>query len=779
MRKAVIVTLVVSCMSITMFSQQAAYKNKNLSPEERTKDLLSRMTLDEKIMQMQCIWSQKSVIFSTGDFNEKKARELLKNGIGEIARMNENKGASGTGFHPTFPPKKAAELYNKTQKFFVEKTRLGIPIMVHEEGLHGQQAQNATNFPVPIGLASSWNEDLMTEIYTNVAEEIRARGGGQVLAPVIDVVRDPRWGRTEETMGEDPFLISKLGIAEVKGFQGSGTYLDKNHVAATLKHFGVHGQSEGGNNIAPSNIDEHLAREVFFKPFKDNIQIAKPMNIMVTYNELWGTPAHANKKLLKDILRNEWDFKGVVVSDYYAISDLKNIHKITSSVDEAGYFAFKSGVDVELPDQEGYKNLSEYVKNGKIAISEIDEVVSRILINKFRVGLFDNPYVDPNYAEQIVGNDQKRAIAYKAATESMVLLKNEKNFLPIDKEKVKTIAFIGPNADRCILGGYSSTPKVCISPLQAIKEKYGDKINILYAEGARLTDVNSPFPETIRLVPREDNDARIAEAVSIAKKADIVVLFVGANEATSREAYGPTAPGDLSTLELLNGQNELVKQIVALGKPTCAFVNSGTTLSIGELTNSVSAVMQCWFLGQEGGYAMVDALFGDINPSGKLPISFPRTAGHIPAYYNYKPSSRRGYNLGLDVTPLFPFGYGLSYTTFEYSDLSLSSSEMKKDGSVNVTVKVKNTGSKRGAEVVQMYIHDEYSSMPRPVKELKGFKKIWLDPGQSQTVSFTINPDLLSFYDENMKWIVEPGDFTIMVGTSSDKTDSINLKVTE
>lgn len=782
MRKSIILSLIVSFISITMFSQKPPYKNRNLSPEERTKDLLSRMTLDEKIMQMQCLWrgkSGKKAIFTEGKFDYKKAKEILPNGIGSLARINEDMGPKAIGPHPTLTPKEAAIQYNKVQKYFLEETRLGIPVMIHEEGLHGQQAVNATNFPVPIALASSWNENLLTEIYTNVGEEIRSRGGGQVLAPVIDVVRDPRWGRTEETMGEDPFLISRLGIAEVQGFQGSGTYLDKNHIGATLKHFGVHGQSEGGNNIAPSNIDEHLAREVFFKPFKDNIQIAKPMNIMVTYNELWGKPAHANKKLLNNILRDEWGFKGVVVSDYYAISDLKNINKITSSVDEAGYIAFKSGIDVELPDQEGYKNLSEYVKNGKVSMSEINEVVSRILINKFRVGLFDNPFVDPNYAEQIVGNNQKRAVAYKAATESMVLLKNEKNFLPIDKEKVKTIAFIGPNADRCILGGYSSTPKNCISPLQAIKEKYGDKINILYAEGARITDVNSPFPEIIRLVPREDNDARIAEAVSIAKKADIVVLFVGANEATSREAYGPTAPGDLSTLELLNGQNELVKQIVALNKPTCAFVNSGTTLSIGELTNSVSAVMQCWFLGQEGGYAMVDALFGDINPSGKLPISFPRSAGHIPAYYSYKPSSRRGYNLGLDVTPLFPFGYGLSYTTFDYSDLNLSSSEMKKDGTVKVTVKVKNTGSKRGAEVVQMYIHDEYSSMPRPVKELKGFKKIWLDPGESQIVSFTIDSELLSFYDENMKWIVEPGDFSIMVGTSSDKTEKINLKVVE
>ena len=352
-------------------------------------------------------------------------------------------------------------------------------------------------------------------------------------------------------------------------------------------------------------------------------------------------------------------------------------------------------------------------------------------------------------------------------------------FLPLDSDKVKTIAFIGPNADRCILGGYASSPKQCISPLQAITEKYGEKINVLYAEGCRITDVNSPFPEVIRLVPREDNDVRIAEAVEVAKQADVVVLFVGANEATAREAYGPTAPGDLPTLELLNGQNELIEQILALGKPTCAFVYSGQPLSIGKLTKELPAVIQCWFLGQEGGYAMVDVLFGDINPSGKLPITFPRSAGHIPSYYASKPSSRRGYNLGMDVTPLFSFGYGLSYTTFEYSNLHISSPTMKKDGSVDVSVEVKNTGDTKGAEVVQMYIRDDYSSITRPVKELKGFEKIWLEPGESKTVKFNIKPDLLAFYDLDYNWIVEPGDFTIMVGASSDNVDSVKLTIKE
>lgn len=761
------------CFSAT-HAQQPAYKNKNLSPEQRAKNLLSLMTVDEKIMQTQCLWIQKSrILNAAGDFDEAKAKEALKNGLGELGRLNENAGPNSSGYHP----RQAAELYNKIQRYFVEKTRLGIPVMTHEESLHGQQTQDATNFPIPIALASTWNENLMTEIFTNVAEEVRARGGHHVLAPVVDITRDPRWGRTEETMGEDPYLTSRLAVAQIKAYQGEGVYLGKNKVATTLKHFGIHGQSEGGENVAPSNIDERTAREVFFPSFKAAVQEGKAMNVMATYNELWGLPAHINRQLLTDILRKEWGFKGVVVSDYFAIRDVSTLHKITPSYDEAGYLAFKAGIDLETPDPDGFVNLKKYITAGKISMAELDAAVTRILIAKFRLGLFDDPYVDADKAEEIVGSASKRAVAYKAAQEAMVLLKNDNNFLPLDKNKIKTIALIGPNADKCLLGGYSSKPRVCISPLQAIKERYGNHIKVLYAEGVKLTDKNNWFADTINLANNGDVKAKIAEAVEIARQADVVLLFVGGNESMSREGWAPDHLGDLPTLELLNHQNELIKEIVSVGKPTCAFVNSGPPLSIGDLVNSVPAVMQCWYLGQEGGYAMADALFGEINPNGKLPISFPRTAGHIPAFYNYKPSARRGYNLGFTVSPLFAFGHGLSYTTFQYSGLKLSSAQMKMNGTVTVSVEVKNTGSRRGAEVVQLYIRDDYSSVTRPVKELKGFKKIWLEPGQSQTVSFVINKEMLSFYDTNMKWVAEPGDFTLMVGTASDKTENLKFSL--
>lgn len=772
--KRYFILAVVAIPMMTLHAQQPAYKNKTLSPEARAKDLLGRMTLDEKVMQTQCLWIQKSRILDAQyDFDESKAADALKNGMGELARLNENEGANSLGRSP----KAAATLYNKIQRYFVEKTRLGIPVMVHEESLHGQQTQDATNFPIPMGLASTWNEDLMTEIFSNVAEEVRARGGHHVLAPVVDITRDPRWGRTEETLGEDPYLVSRLAVAQVKAYQGNSVYLAKNKVATTLKHFGIHGQSEGGLNVAPSNIDERTAREVFFKPFKAAVQEAKAMNVMATYNEIFGLPAHINKYVLTDILRKEWGFKGLVVSDYFAIKDVQTLHKITPSLDEAGLLAFKAGVDMETPDPDGFKNLKQLVNSGKITIKELDAAVTRVLVTKFRLGLFDDPYVDADKAEEIVGSAQKRAIAYKAATEAMVLLKNDNNFLPLDKNKIKTIALIGPNADKCLLGGYSSRPRVCASPLQAIKEKYGTGLNVLHAEGVKLTDKNNWFADTINLADRNANTFKIAEAIEVAKQADVIVLFVGGNESMSREGWATNHLGDLPTLELLNGQQELIRAVVALGKPVCAFVNSGPPLSIGELVNTVPAVMQCWYLGQEGGYAIADALFGAINPSGRLPITFPRTAGHIPAYYNYKPSARRGYNLGFEVSPLFAFGHGLSYTTFAYGKPQLSSATMRTNGSVTVSVEIKNTGNRRGAEVVQLYIRDEYSSVTRPVKELKGFKKIWLDPGQSQTVRFTVDAEALSFYDKDMKWIVEPGEFTLMVGTASDKTQAVRLNV--
>ena len=777
--RRIYVAILIMLLPIAAVAEKLPYKNPKLSPEERTRDLISRMTLDEKIAQMQCEWLMGKVrVMTNGKFDEAKAAGRWGNGIGELARLNEDLSITRREqFGQTLSPRKGAELYNQIQKYFVEKTRLGIPVVSHEECLHGQQSKDATNFPVPIALASSWDEELIHQIYTAVAKEVRSRGGSHVLGPVLDVVRDPRWGRTEETMGEDTYYNSRMGKAIVKALQGTKYLIDDEHVGVTLKHFGVHGNSEGGVNTAPSYMDEHEARQTFLLPFREVIRECDPMYVMVTYNELWGQPAHANSYLLQNILRNEFGFKGTIVSDYSGISNIHAVDKSAPDYDEAGIRGLMAGVEMELPDILSYKNLKTLVAEGRISEQLIDKAVTHILLNKFRLGLFDRPYVDPAKAEQIVGCEAHRKLAYQAAAESMVLLKNDNRLLPLDKDKVKSIALIGPNANRCILGGYSDVPRDTITPLRAIREKYGDKMNILYAEGVRLTHSNDNSHPNVRSLTEQENRQRIREAVKTAGRADVIVLFLGENEAMSREATTAETLGDLPTLDLLAGQKQLIDEIVALGKPVCAFVNSGTTLSLGYLEQKVPAVMQCWYLGQEGGYAMIDALFGDVNPSGKLTISFPRSAGHIPSYYNYKPSSRRGYNLGFDISPLHPFGYGLSYTTYRYSNPRIDRQQMAAGDTAVVSIDVENTGSRDGSEIVQMYVTDDYATMTRPVKELRGFKRVHLNPGEKQTVSFRIDKNLLSYYDRNNHWQCEPGTFTIAVGASSEDNQKVKLEI--
>lgn len=780
MKKTICISLLLM-LAITASAGKMPYKDSRLTPQERAKDLLGRMTLDEKIMQLQCVWGDnKKVVFPGGKFDAKLAKQYFPHGLGEMVRPNEYLGPDAKLPHQAYPARQGAEQYNAIQRYFVEQTRLGIPVVMHDEGVHGVWTQEATNYPVPIALASTWDIELLRQLYAATALEMRSRGGYQSLGPVLDMVRDPRWGRTEETWGEDPFLNAEIGKAAVDAMQGQPNaqgYLDDSHVGVTLKHFGVHGQPEGGHNTAPSFVDEHEARSQFLYPFREVIRQCDPFYVMVTYNEIWGKPAHANKHLLHDILRGEFGFKGTVVSDYSGIFRTYDTDKMAPTKADAAAACINAGVDVELPNPETFVFLKECVEQGKVPMAVIDRAVTHVLVNKFRLGLFDHPYVDPRRADEVNNCEAHRQIAYKAAAEAMVLLKNDNNFLPLDKNRVKKIALIGPNADRCILGGYSGYPKDTISPLRAIREKYGHQMEILYAEGCRLTKEHSPYPLVIHPLTYEDNAAKIRHAVETAKQADYVVLFVGGNESMSREAYGWDAKGDLSSLELIAGQKELISEIVALGKPVCAFVNGGTTYNISELETQVPAVMQCWYLGQEGGYAMIDALFGDVNPSGKLPVSYPRDAGHIPAFYNHKPSARLGYNLGGGTPELHPFGFGLSYTTFDYSGLRIDKPQMSADDVATVSVDVQNTGQREGDEVVQMYITDEYASMTRPVKELRGFKRIHLKAGEKKTVSFAIDKELLSFYDEDYRWICEPGKFIIQVGPSSAQGAKISLQI--
>jgi len=748
------------------------YKNPSLSAARRAQDLLARMTLEEKAAQMMCVWQKKSetLVDANGDFDLRKARAAFKtgHGLGQVGRP----GDAGKGKNA----REMAGLTNAIQKFFIENSRLGIPVIFHEECLHGHAGVDGTSFPQPIGLGATFNPALVESLYAMTAEETRVRGAHQALTPVVDVARDPRWGRVEETFGEDPFLNARLGCAAVRGFQGDASFKNKKHIIATLKHFAAHGQPESGMNCGPANISERVLRETFLFTFQEVIQNAGAISVMASYNEIDGVPSHANRWLLRDVLRKEWDFKGFVVSDYYAIRELNHRpethgHFVANDKKEACALAVKAGVNIEFPEPDCYLHLVELVRKKILKESQLDELVAPMLYWKFMMGLFDDPYVNPKHAEKIVGRNAHRKMALDGAHETVTLLKNENNLAPLNLRKIKSIAVIGPNANRSLLGGYSGAPKHNVTVLGGIRAKVrGSGVKVHYSEGCQITLGGSWNQDEVIASDPEADRKQIAEAIEVAKQADVIVLATGGNEQTSREAWSLKHMGDRTSLDLIGRQEELVKAMLATGRPVIVFLFNGRPLSINYLSQHVPVIFECWYLGQETGRAVADILFGDYNPGGKLPITIPRSAGHLPAYYNYKPSARRGY-LFDDVSPLYPFGFGLSYTTFAFENVRLKKTKIGLKDSTQVLVDVTNTGERAGTEVAQMYIRDCVSSVTRPVKELKGFQKIWLRPGETRTVALDITPESLAFYNIHMKYIVEPGEFEIMVGSSSRDAD--------
>jgi beta-glucosidase len=759
-------------------SAQATYRNSQLPIEQRVADLLSRMTLEEKVAQMLCVWQRKAALLldQQGNFSLEKARTNFghRNGLGQVGRPSDAGGGKNA--------REMAELTNVIQKFFIEESRLGIPVIFHEECLHGHAAMDATSFPQPIGLGATFDPDLVQRVFTITALEARSRGTHQALTPVVDVARDPRWGRVEETYGEDPYLVAQLGVAAVKGFQGDATFRDKQHVIATLKHFAAHGQPESGNNCAPVNISERVLRETFLSTFKAAIEQGGAMSVMASYNEIDGVPSHASRWLLRDVLRGEWKFRGFVVSDYFAIRELAERpelygHHVARDGKEAAALAVRAGVNIELPDPDCYNHLVELVREGTLAESQLDELVAPMLAAKFRLGLFEDPYVDPAEAERIVGSDPHREVALEAARKTITLLKNDGGMLPLDDREIKTIAVIGPNADRLMLGGYSGKPKQFITVLDGVRKRAGEKIEVLHHEGCKIT-LGEPGTQVneIRLADPEDNRRSIAEAAKVAARADVVVLAIGGNEQTSREGYGLNHLGDRASLDMVGQQDELVDAIAATGKPIVGILFNGRPLSIGNLSEKAKAICECWYLGQESGQAVAEVLFGDVNPSGKLPITIPRSVGQLPMYYNYRPSARRGY-LFDEVSPLYPFGFGLSYTSFSFGPPRLEQTTIGRDGKTRVVVDVTNTGERAGDEVVQLYIRDLVSSTTRPVKELKGFQRIALQPGETQSVAMEITPDRLAFWNIDKQFVVEPGEFLIMVGPNSVELQTATLIV--
>jgi beta-glucosidase len=574
-----------------------------------------------------------------------------------------------------------------------------------------------------------------------------------------------------------------MGVAAVRGLQGAprpDKKIDSNHVMATLKHFAVHGQPEAGINAGPGNYSERVIRETFFPPFIAAIKEANARAIMPAYVEVDGVPAHANKQFLQDILRKEWGFDGLVVSDYFAVEQLKSLHSVVDSDAAAARLALESGVDMELPDPKMYPLLLSQVKSKAIPVAVIDKSVARVLKAKFELGLFEQPYVDVEQADKIAGSAEHAALARKAADRSIVLLKNQGGLLPLDKNKVKTIAVIGPNAEPCRLGGYSGIPKRCVGVLRGIKEAVGSGVKVMWAPGAVITRGSDWWADKVETSTPEEDRKTIDDAVAVARKADVVVLALGDSEQSSREAWAPNHLGDRPSLDLPGRQDDLARAVLATGKPTVAVLINGRPPSINVLAQGAGAILEGFYLGQEGGATVAAALFGDINPGGKLPVSFARSAGHLPIFYNHKPSARRGY-LFDDVTPLYAFGHGLSYTTFSYKNLKVAPAPTQtkddKDAQL-VSVEVTNSGQRAGDEVVQLYLRDVVSSVTRPVKELKGFQRVTLKPGETKTVSFTIGSDALGFWKTGKEFVVEPGKFDVTVGGSSTSglTASFELK---
>ncbi|WP_241765904.1 glycoside hydrolase family 3 N-terminal domain-containing protein [Erythrobacter longus] len=760
------------------------YKDASADTEARIADLLSRMTLEEKVAQMLTIWEQKERVQGpSGDFDPDKASEAFPHGIGMIARPSDFRGVdqSNTGEAGVSAgarnrtARETVAFVNAAQRWALEETRLGIPILIHEEGLHGYVARGATSFPQAIGLASTWDPELVEQVYAVASREMRSRGAQLALSPVVDIARDPRWGRIEETYGEDPYLVSEIGLAAIRGFQGRELPLADDKVLVTLKHMTGHGQPESGTNVAPAELTEHTLRTYFFPPFERAIKEGNALSVMPSYNEIGAVPSHANGWLLNDVLKEEWGFRGAVVSDYFAIREMVTRHQMLADAKEAAERAIKAGVDSEMADADAFLELAALVEEGRVDTASIDEAVRRILRLKFVAGMFENPFADADYAEKIEANPQAIALAREAGQKSMVLLKND-GLLPLDADKLERVLVVGTHAKDTPLGGYSDVPKHVVSVLEGMERAGEGRFEVAYSEGVRITKSRDWGADPVDLVPEEENQRLIAEAVKAAQNTDVIVMVIGGNEQTSREAWAKTHLGDRTEIGLVGQQMDLARAMLATGKPVVTVLLNGRPLSIGELNETAPAILEGWYLGQETGNAVADALLGKVNPGGKMPVTVARNVGQIPVFYNHKPQGRRGY-LFDTVEPLYPFGYGLSYTSFEISAPRVVGQGHTTIGDVTVEVDVMNTGDRAGDEVVQLYLRDVHASVTTPVRQLVRFERVTLQPDTSRTVRFRLKPSDFSLWNDRMQRVVEAGKFELMAGGNSRDTKKVDLEL--
>ena len=759
------------------------YKDPRAPIPARVTDLMARMSLDEKIQQIRTAWQGKGEMIDGLVFDPEKASAAFPDNIGHVTRPSDKRGAPGvTGAAGGTAarwrtPQQTVEFINALQRWATQDTRLGIPVLLHEESLHGYMATDGTMFPQAIALAGTFDTELMQRVQAVIAREVRARGVPLVLSPVVDIVRDPRWGRIEETWGEDPHLVAEMGVAAVEGLQGPGKFeeLADGKVFATLKHMTGHGQPEAGNNVSPAEISERELRDNFFPPFREIVRRTSVGAVMPSYNEIDGIPSHANAWLLSTVLRGEWDFDGLIVSDYGGVDELATLHHVAADLEEAAHQALIAGVDSELPEGIAFATLKDAVEAGRVPVELVNRACARMLAFKMRAGLFENPYGDAALAASITGNEEARALALEAARKSLCLLKNEGGTLPLDPARMGPVAVIGPNHAIARLGGYSSVPKQAISLIEGLR-LIAPEADFVTAQGVFITTSEDRSQDEVTLADRQENLRLIAEAVEVAKSADVVVLAIGDTEQTSREGFARNHVGDRTEIDIVGEQNALVEAMAALGKPLVVCAINGRPPSWPDVVAKADAMLECWYPGQEGGIAVAEALLGRINPGAKMPVTVARNAGQIPFFYNHKPSARRGY-LFDDESPLFPFGHGLSYTQFEISAPRPGKTRYRADEAIEIAVDVTNTGTREGDEVVQLYITREEVSVTRPVLELKAFERVALSPGETRTLRFAIEPRQLAFWNRDMKEVNEPGPVTLSSGPSSASLKSVKVRI--
>ena len=739
------------------------------SSQTRVEALVAQMTLDEKIAQVGSCWIYE--LQSAGELDPHKMSQRLQNGIGQITRLG---GAS------TLAPAEAAKAANRIQKQLVEQTRLGIPAIIHEECCSGLMTLGGSMFPQMLGLAGTFQPELAEAMAGAIRRQMRAIGARQGLAPVLDVARDARWGRSEETFGEDPILVSHFGAAYIRGLQTPDL---RDGVLATGKHFVGHSSSQGGLNCGPTHVGPYELRDVFLGPFQAAVRDAGLGAIMNAYPELDGEVVAASRRILTDLLRGELGFDGLIVSDYEAIPMIHTYHRAAADLQGATRLALEAGIDVELPCSWCYSEpLRAALDAGEISLDLLDEAVRRHLQVKAELGLFEQPYADEGTVVEVFDTTDDRALAGQIARQSMTLLKND-GILPLSKS-IKTVAVIGPNADssRNLLGDYSYASIVELLRLKPAAGSMFEGLDLTTLDPAQVKVVS--VAEGIRALVSKDTQVLVArgcdnldpdrsgvdEALEAAAGADAVVLALG-----DRSGMVPNCTTgefrDTSDLGLPGLQAELARRVFDLGKPTVVVLVNGRPLAIPELAERANAILEAWLPGEEGGSAISETLFGDVNPAGRLAMTMPRSAGQAPIFYNHKPSGMRS-NTYVDyvsepVTPLYPFGHGLSYTTFEYTELSLSQASASAGEQVDIVCSVTNTGERAGEEVVQLYVCDEYASMPRPVMELKGYARIALQPGECKQVTFHLPVNMLAFFDQTLDLVVEPGAVQVMIGGSS------------